>query len=62
MLKQPKPLTNANLKSHKVLRPNVSLRLAFAKGLGCFSIAKAMTYNLQKKPAARIIGHFKFAF
>ena len=35
---------------NKVFRPNVSLRLESVKGLGCFSIGKTMTCDLQKKP------------
>ena len=44
------------LSLNRVFRPSVSLRLAFVKGLGGFSIGKTMTYDLQKKPVA--ILHF----
>ena len=32
----------------KVLRPIVSLKLAFVKGLGCFSIGKGMVWRSVK--------------
>ena len=34
------------LSLNKVFRPNVSLRLAFAKGLGCLSIGETMACDL----------------
>ena len=44
-LKQQNPSTNANLKLALGL-----IRLAFVNGLGCFSIGKTVTCDLQKKP------------
>ena len=44
------------LSLNRVFRLSVSLRLAFIKGLGGFSIGKTMTYDLLKKPVA--ILHF----
>ena len=47
--KQFKPLINANLVSlNELFGPHVSFRLAFVKGLGCFSIGKTMVWRSVK--------------
>ena len=47
---------------NKVFRPNVSLRLAFVNGLGCFSLGKTLTCGLQKKSVIHLTTFLRHSF